>query len=85
MRYVSLLILNFMLQMFLAVLVFVGLSVLIMSFRLLFVSGGKFPDNRIGHSKKMRKMGIYCPNTVDKMEQKSCAGCNFLEQTQKLK
>jgi len=74
-----------MLQMFLAVLVFVGLSVLIMGFRLFFTSGGKFPDGRIGHNKKMRKMGVYCPKTVDKMEQKSCAGCGFLEQTQKLK
>ena len=73
-----------MLQMFLAVLVFVGISVMIMGFRLFFVSGGKFPDSRIGHNKTLRKKGIYCPQTLDKIEQKSCVGCAFAENTQKL-
>ncbi len=73
-----------MLQLFLAVLVFVGLSVLIMGFRLFFITGGKFPDSRIGHNKKLREAGIYCPKTLDKIDQKSCAGCAFVENTKKL-
>ena len=72
-----------MLQLFLSVLVFTGMSVLLMGFKLFFISGGKFPENRIGHNKKLRQAGIYCPKTQDKIDQKGCAGCSFLEDIKK--
>lgn len=34
--------------------------VLIMSFRVLFVKGGRFPDSHVGHSKALRSKGIGC-------------------------
>lgn len=43
-----------------AALVFVGLSVFLLSFNIIFRKNGKFPNTEIGHNKEMRKRGIRC-------------------------
>lgn len=49
-----------------------GLVALIMLFlgtRMLLKRNGTFPQTRIGHNRVMRGKKIYCPRTMDRMEQ----------------
>jgi hypothetical protein len=41
-------------------LLLVGVSVLALGFRLLFVRGGRFPQTSVGKNKEMAKLGITC-------------------------
>lgn len=45
-------------------LVFVGLAT-----QILFKKGGKFPNTHIGGNKELKKRGISCAQTYDKIEQ----------------
>lgn len=46
-------------EIFIAAIVFIGLSVFIMCFNIIF-RNKPFPDSEIGHSKELRKRGILC-------------------------
>ena len=46
-----------------------GLAFLGMAFNIVFRKK-KFPETHVGHNKEMKKRGIVCAKTMDKMEQK---------------
>lgn len=52
-----------------AVMLFV--AVLAMSFKVLFVKGGKFPNIHIGGNKEMKKRGITCVTSQDREARKN--------------
>lgn len=43
----------------------IAIAVFIMSVKLIFKKGGKFPDGHIGHSKAMKSRGIKCAVSTD--------------------
>ncbi len=57
-----------MLQFFLLTLVLVGFVVIGLAFNLIFRKKD-FPDTHVGHNKEMKKRGIVCAKTYDKVEQ----------------
>jgi len=54
------------------------ISVFLLSFRILLVKGGKFPNIHIGGSKALRKRGVGCATTQDRQAQK-ITGLNITE------
>lgn len=46
-----------------------GIGILGMAFNIVFRKK-RFPDTHVGHNKEMRKRGIVCAQTMDKIEQK---------------
>ncbi len=49
--------------------VLVGIAFLGLGFNIVFLKK-KFPETHVGHNREMRKKGIVCAKTMDKMEQK---------------
>ena len=47
----------------------VAIAMLGMAVRILLKKNGEFPDTHIGSNKHMKKEGIYCAQTYDKIEQ----------------
>ena len=65
-------------------LVILTLSLVIMSFRILFTRHRKFPVIEIGKNPQMKKLGIRCPRTEEALIRKGkpsdfagCAGCSL--------
>lgn len=58
------------LYIFLAILALVAVAFLLMSIRILIKKKGKFSSQHIGDSKALKKEGIHCAQTQDKMAQK---------------
>lgn len=54
---------------FLAVLVLVAIALVIMSINILIKKNGKFSSEHVGQSKAMKKRGVHCAQTQDRMEQ----------------
>lgn len=52
---------------FLLTLAIVGVAMLLLCVRILIVKGGGFSSKHVGQSKEMRKRGIYCVQTQDRM------------------
>ena len=46
-----------------------GIAFLGMAFNIVFRKK-KFPETHIGHNRDMKRMGIHCAQTMDKIEQK---------------
>ncbi len=66
------------LPMLFVVSVLLGLSILGLGVQTFFSSKRKFPNTHIGHNKNMRKRGIYCSQTQQKMIDKGITkGQNF--------
>lgn len=47
----------------------VSLAILALSIRIVLVKDGKFPETHISRNKEMKKKGIHCVKTMDRMEQ----------------
>lgn len=70
---------------FLVVVVIMALCVLGLGVQTFFGKKKKFPEYEVGHNEEMRKRGIYCMNTVQKMiddkirnskpDAAACEGC----------
>lgn len=50
--------------------ILLGIGVFGLSIQILFKKSHKFPDFHVGHNKEMKKRGIYCAQTQDKIAQK---------------
>lgn len=59
-----------MLETLLFTLIIVAASVALLAIKILFKKNGRFPNTHIGHSAAMRKRGINCVQSMDKMERK---------------
>lgn len=57
-----------MLKTLLFTLIIVGASIAFLSIKLLVKKNGRFPNTHIGHSAAMRKRGITCVQSMDRME-----------------
>ncbi len=55
-------------KVFLLAIVLVTLVLLGLAVSILFKKDGKFPNTHIGGNKHLKKKGIYCAQTFDKME-----------------
>ena len=71
-------------EIFLPVLIIVGLCVIGLGFNIIFRKDGKFPDSEIGHSKEMRKHGIRCAKEEElriwgRKKQRPNTGCEEIE------
>ena len=53
-------ILNKVMEIFLAALIFLALALFLMCFNIIFRKNGRFPDSEIGHNQELRKRGIVC-------------------------
>jgi hypothetical protein len=49
--------------------VLVGLAVFGLAIQVIFKKDHKFPDTHVGHNKNMKKLGITCATSMDKIEQ----------------
>ncbi|MCQ2194312.1 MAG: hypothetical protein MJZ28_05095 [Paludibacteraceae bacterium] len=58
-----------MLTIFLLTLALVGVGMLFLCVRILFVKGGRFSSKHVGQSRELRQKGVYCVQTQDRMEQ----------------
>jgi hypothetical protein len=47
-------------KVFIAAIILIGCSVLVMCVSIIFKKNGKFPDGEISHNKALRKKGIVC-------------------------
>jgi len=54
-------------QLILITIAFVALCVFLLSFNIIFRKEGKFPDTEIGHNKEMRKKGLMCAKSEEKI------------------
>lgn len=59
-----------MLYTLLFALLIMAVAIFIMSVKLIFKKGGRFPDGHIGHSKAMKSRGIKCAVSTDAGERK---------------
>lgn len=57
-----------MLKLSLILVIFIGFAMLLLCIRILFEKNGKFGSEHIGHSKAMRKRGIHCVQSMDRIE-----------------
>ncbi|MBN1820799.1 MAG: hypothetical protein JXR31_11990 [Prolixibacteraceae bacterium] len=48
----------------------VGIAFLGMAIRLILIKGGKFPNTHVSGNKYLKRNGIYCSQTQDKIEQR---------------
>ncbi len=81
-------------EIFLAALVFIGLSIIGLCFNIIFRKNGKFPETEISNNVEMRKRGIRCAKeeemrlwgkknnkahpTCGDIGCSSCAGCDAI-------
>ena len=59
-----------MLKTLLFTLIIVAACMALLSIKILFKKNGRFPNTHIGHSAAMRKRGINCVQSMDRMERK---------------
>lgn len=59
-----------LITVFLAVLALVAIALVIMSINILIKKNGKFSSEHVGQSKAMKKRGVHCAQTQDRMERK---------------
>ena len=57
------------LKIVLIVIALVSTAVLALSIRIVLVKDGKFPETHISRNPEMKKKGIQCVKTMDRMEQ----------------
>lgn len=58
------------LNIFLAILGLVAIAFVLMSIRILIKRKGRFSSEHVGDSSALKKQGVHCAQTQDKMEQK---------------
>lgn len=56
-------------KVILLTIVLLGIAFLGMAFNIV-IRKKRFPETHVGHNKEMRKRGIVCAKTMDKLEQK---------------
>ena len=56
------------LKVVLIVIALVSTSILALSIRIVLVKDGKFPETHIGRNPEIKKKGIHCIPTMDRME-----------------
>ncbi len=71
-------------EVVIAAIIFVGISVFLLSFNIIFRKGGKFPDTEVGHNKEMRKRGLRCAKDDErrlwqKKKRLTGSGCHTIE------
>lgn len=59
-----------MLKTLLFTLIIVAACMALLAIKILFKKNGRFPNTHIGHSAAMRKRGINCVQSIDRMERK---------------
>ncbi|WP_297101385.1 hypothetical protein [uncultured Draconibacterium sp.] len=47
-----------------------GIGMLGMAMRIVFLKGGKFPNTHVGGNSHLKKNGVYCATTQDKLAQR---------------
>ena len=47
-----------------------GVGMLGLAMRIVFVKGGKFPNTHVGANQHLKKNGVYCATTQDKIAQR---------------
>lgn len=52
----------------------VALAVLGLAVRILLVKGGKFPNTHVSGNKFLKRNGVYCAKTQDRLEQQKARG-----------
>ncbi|MDB4583074.1 hypothetical protein N9164_07975 [Draconibacterium sp.] len=52
----------------------VSIAMLAMAIRILIKKGGKFPNTHVSGNKYLKRNGIYCSQTQDRLEQKKAWG-----------
>ena len=52
----------------------VSIAMLGMAVRILFKKGGKFPNTHVSGNKYLKRNGVYCSQTQDRLEQKKAWG-----------
>lgn len=60
-----------LLTVFLLALGLLGLSMAGMAITILVKKGGKFPNTHVSGNKHLKKNGVYCSQTQDKLEQRN--------------
>lgn len=58
------------LTIFIALIALVAIAFVLMSIRILIKKKGKFSSQHVGDSKMLKKEGIHCAQTQDKMERR---------------
>ena len=58
------------LYIFLAILALVAIAFVLMSIRILIKKKGKFSSEHVGQSRTLKKQGVHCAQTQDKMERR---------------
>ena len=58
------------LYIFIAILGLVAIAFVLMSIRILIKKKGKFSSEHVGQSKALKREGVHCAQTQDKMERK---------------
>jgi len=53
--------------LFLLTVALVGLCVFLLSFNIIFRKNGQFPDKEVGHNKNMRKLGLMCAKSEERI------------------
>lgn len=59
-----------MLKTLLLTLVIIAVSMVLLAIKIIIKKKGRFPNTHIGHSAAMRKQGIHCVQSMDRMERK---------------
>ena len=59
------------LTVFLIVVVLLAIALAGLAITILVKKGGKFPEIHIGRTKAMKKLGIHCANTTDRLEREN--------------
>ena len=59
------------LTVFLIVVVLLAIALAGLAITILVKKGGKFPEIHIGRNKAMKKLGIHCANTPDRLEREN--------------
>jgi len=57
------------LKVILIAIALISTAILALSIRIVLVKDGKFPETHISRNPEMKKKGILCVNTTDRMEQ----------------
>ncbi len=60
---------NEFLTIFLVFIVFIAIAFILFAIRILIKKNGRFSSQDVGQSKAMKKRGIYCAQTQDKLAQ----------------
>jgi len=68
-------------SLFIITVVILAIAVFLFSFNIIFRKNGKFPESEIGHNKEMRKLGLMCAKSQEKIlwkkreEKEGCSSC----------